>query len=134
MLSAQVEALKGVLDAQLKAGYIAKTQSDFSSRPLLVAKQPSGEWRLVVDFRDLNSHTVGDRYPLPNVQDNLDKVGKAKWFTAIDLLAGFHQLEMDETAYKTAFQTPWGQYMYIRMPMGLKSAPSTFCRVVGAML
>ena len=70
----------------------------------------------------------------PTIQDNLDRVGKAKWFTAIYLLAGFHQIEMDETAYKTAFQTPFGQYMYIRMPMGLKSAPSTFCRIVGAML
>ena len=132
---AQTEALKGVIDAQVKAGYLARTSSDFSSRPLLVAKQPSGEWRLVVDFRDLNKITVGDRYPLPNIQDNLDRVGRAKWFTAIDLLAGFHQLEIDELdAHKTAFQTPWGQYMYIRMPMGLKHAPSTFCRVVGAML
>lgn len=132
--SAQSEAMKGVLDAQVKAGYIARTSSDWSARPLLVAKQPSGEWRLVVNFKALNDLSVGDRFPIPSIQDNLDRVGKAKWFTAIDLLAGFHQIEMDETAYKTAFQTPWGQYMYVRMPMGLKSAPSTFCRVVNAML
>ena len=131
----QLDALKGVIDEQVKAGYVARTQSEWNSRPLLVAKLPTKEWRLVVDFRDLNELTVGDRFPLPNIQDNLDRIGTAKWFTAIDLLAGFHQIEMDEaSAHKTAFQTPWGQYMYIRMPMGLKSAPSTFCRVVNAML
>ena len=131
----QLGILKGVIDAQAKAGYVARTQSEWNSRPLLVAKLPTNEWRLVVDFRDVNALTVGDRFPLPNIQDNLDKIGNAKWFTAIDLLAGFHQIEMDEaSAHKTAFQTPWGQYMYIRMPMGLKSAPSTFCRVVNAML
>ena len=61
---------------------------------------------MVVDFRELNELTVGDKFPLPNIQDNLDRIGTAKWFTAIDLLAGFHQIEMDEgSAPKTAFQT-----------------------------
>ena len=135
----QEEALRRIIDEQVEAGYLARTSSDYNSRLLLVKKPPTGngqdDWRLVLDFRALNELTVGDRYPLPSIASNLDRVGQAKWLSCLDLLAGFHQIEIcidDGSAQKTAFQTPWGQYMYVRMPMGLKSAPATFCRVVAA--
>ena len=127
--------LKALIEEQVAAGYLARTSSDFNSRPVLVKKAGTDELRLVVDFRALNDLSTGDRYPIPSIQSALNRVGKANWLSCLDLLAGFHQIEIsvsDGSAQKTAFQTPWGQYMYVRMPMGLKSAPATFCRIVAA--
>ena len=131
---AQTEALRKVINEQVRAGYMCRASSEWDSPPVLV-KKPDGSYRLTVNLKAVNDLSVGDRYPLPNLRDNLARVGKAKWFSSVDILAGFHQIELaPDSAPKTAFQTPWGQYMYTRMPMGLKSAPSTFCRVVDAML
>ncbi|MBO8630997.1 RNA-directed DNA polymerase, partial [Staphylococcus aureus] len=70
-----------------------------------------------------------------NVDRNLVALGKANLFTTCDLLQGFHQVELTDAAkVKTAFITPWGQYAYTRMPMGLTSSPGTFMRLVDATL
>ena len=89
------------------------------------------KWRICVDFRKLNDVTIGDNYPLPNVQDILDKFGRARYFSALDCASGYWQVPLaEEDRAKTAFSTPTGHYEYLRMPFGLKSAPSTFQRLM----
>jgi len=84
-----------------------------------------------VDFRKLNDVTVGDSFPLTNIQDILDKLGKARYFSALDCASGYWQVPLaEEDRVKTAFSTTTRHYEYLRMPFGLKSAPSTFQRLM----
>ncbi|XP_050518950.1 uncharacterized protein LOC126893053 [Diabrotica virgifera virgifera] len=97
----------------------------------------SGEqkWRVVIDYRKLNECTIDDKYPLPNISDLLDQLGKCQYFTTLDLASGFHQIEIDpKDIPKTAFSAENGHYEFTRMPFGLKNAPSTFQRVMDNIL
>lgn len=123
----------------LDKGIIKPSQSPWSSPIWIVPKKidASGKqkWRLVVDYRKINEKTIDDRYPLPNINDILDKLGKCQYFTTLDLASGFHQIEMDpDSIQKTAFNVENGHYEYVRMPFGLKNAPSTFQRVMDNVL
>lgn len=93
------------------------------------------KWRIVVDYRKLNEKTIGDRYPLPNIEDILDKLGRSNYFTTLDLASGYYQIEMDEESIsKTAFSCEKGHYEFVRMPMGIKNAPSSFQRTMDNVL
>ena len=132
-------ALKKEVDKQLRLRLITPIVSPFSAAPMVIAKPPKADGtidhRVVLDFRRLNEICERDNYPLPRVDDNLAKLGRAKLFTTADLLMGFHQVELTpESIPATAFSTPWGQFAYTRMPMGLTSSPSAFMRVVDATL
>lgn len=82
------------------------------------------KWRLVIDFRQLNAKTIEDKYPLPNIEEILDKLGRAHYFTTLDLASGYHQIEMHpDDVEKTAFSTNHGDWEFLRMPFGLKNAP-----------
>jgi hypothetical protein len=93
------------------------------------------KWRLVVDFRRLNEVTVGDSYPLPLIIEILDALGKAKYYTTLDCASGFYHIPLrEEDQAKTAFSTATGHYEFCDMPMGLKSAPTTFQRLMNAIM
>ena len=88
-----------------------------------------------MDYRALNRQTKKDVYPLPRIDDLLDKLAKAKYLSAIDLASGYHQIAMaPEDIEKTAFVTRYGLYEYTVLPLGLCNAPSTFqCLINKAM-
>lgn len=133
------EEVQNQINKMLDEGIIQQSQSPWSSPIWVVPKKldASGKqkWRICVDYRGCNQKTIDDRYPLPNINDILDRLGRCTYFTTIDLSSGFHQIEMDPNSIeKTAFSVENGHYEYLRMPFGLKNAPATFQRVMDSIL
>lgn len=133
------EEVANQIKKMLDQNIIRPSNSPWSSPIWVVPKKidSSGKqkWRVVVDYRKLNEKTINDKYPLPNITDLLDKLGRCHYFTTLDLASGFHQIEMEEQdIQKTAFNTENGHYEYLRMPFGLKNAPATFQRVMDNIL
>lgn len=127
------------VDKLLADNVISDSYSPWSAPVHLVPKKldASGErkYRMVIDYRRLNEITVDDKYPLPNITDLFDKIGKAQYFSTIDLASGYHQIEVNEQdRAKTAFTTQSGHYEFKRMPFGLKTAPATFQRAMDNVL
>ena len=128
------EGVKSDLKAMLKDGVIEKSSSEWAS-PMVIVKKPSGDLRICVDYRKLNEVTKVASYPLPNITETLDRLADAKFFTTIDMVSGYHQIEVaPEDRYKTAFISPFGLFQYCRLPFGLAGAPGTFQAVIEDML
>ena len=132
---AQKTLAKQYVDKMLKEGIIEPSVSPWNA-PLFFVPKKSGEMRAVVDYRKLNHHTIPDRYPMPLLSEVLQNIGSENnVFSTIDLLSGYYQIELDEESRKyTAFSTNSGHFQYRRMPMGLRTAPGTFQRLMNSVL
>ena len=109
---------------------IQPSVSPYSSNLLLVNKKDLSK-RFCVDFRSLNSDTVKDTYPLPNVEDILDRVKGSRYFSQLDLASGYWGIPMHpDDREKTAFASHKGKFEFIRMPFGLCNAQATFQRTM----
>jgi hypothetical protein len=130
----QLTALREHLDKELRKGIIRPSTSPIGHAAFFVPKK-NGKLRLVVDFRPLNEATIKNRYPLPLISELQDRLGKAQWFTALDLKGAFNLIRMKAgEEWKTAFRTRYGHYEYCAMPMGLTNAPATFQTMINNVL
>ena len=127
------------IDEMLKQNIIRHSHSPWCSPIWVVPKKQDAsgkqKWRIVVDYRKLNEKTIPDRYPIPKIEEILDRIGRSQYFSTIDLKSGFHQIEIHPAdVEKTAFSTDSGHYEYLRMPFGLNNAPATFQRLMNSVL
>ena len=113
------EVVRQEIDKMLGAGIIRKSKSPWAS-PVVVVPKPDGSPRFCIDYRRLNSITKKDVYPLPRIDEALDTLGGALYFSALDLKAGYWQIPLsDSDAEKTAFITKFGLFEFTRLPFGL---------------
>ncbi|KAH0489038.1 MAG: hypothetical protein KVP17_001614 [Porospora cf. gigantea B] len=128
--SEQQRVLAKELQSMLSAGVIEPSDSPHASEIVLVKKK-TGDWRVCVDYRNVNDVTVPDRYPLPRIADLIREVRQSRFFVALDLRAGYWQVRMDAASIPyTAFRCTGGLYQFTVMPFGLRNAPATFQRLV----
>ncbi|MCU7858926.1 MAG: DDE-type integrase/transposase/recombinase, partial [Candidatus Thiodiazotropha sp. (ex Lucinoma kastoroae)] len=128
---AMYEEVRQHLKEMLESDAIRPSESPFSSNVVLVRKK-DGSLRFCIDFRKLNSRTIRDAYMLPRIDDTMDSLIGAKYFSKLDLRSGYWQVEMEEEdKYKTAFSVgSLGFFECNRMAFGLTNAPATFQRLM----
>jgi hypothetical protein len=117
----------------LERDYIRQSKSRFGIPVLFISKK-DGKFRMCIDYRALNKITIKNNYPLPRVDDLLDRLARAKVFSRIDLKSGYYQIRIaKEDIEKTACRTRYGSYDFVVMPFRLYNAPATFTTLMNSM-
>lgn len=127
---AEQQVVERQVDEWLQNGIIQVSYSEYSS-PLVLVKKKDGAIRVCVDYRLLNRKIVKDEFPLPVIDDLIDKLRGARVFSVLDLKNGFFHLKVsDESIKYTSFVTHHGQFEFLRAPFGLSTSPKMFMRFV----
>lgn len=120
------KAMEEQLELLIKNDMIEPSRSPYLSRALLV-KMKNGEYRFVVDFRELNLQLIKQSNYIPRIKDIMSEAGGKKYHTVMDFKSGFHQIPLHTNSKRLAsFRTHKGIYSYKVMPMGLSGSPDTF--------
>ena len=131
---AKVEVVKKEVQEMKRLGVIEPAASPYNS-PIVLVGKPDGRVRFCTDYRKLNDVTVFDGENLPDVEQLFSKLGKAQYFTKMDLSKGYWQIPIkEEVRHMTAFTTPLGQFQWTMMPFGLKNAVAVFSRMMRKLL
>ncbi|KAJ0044064.1 hypothetical protein NL108_006172 [Boleophthalmus pectinirostris] len=129
-----VPVLQKEIKLMLELGIIEVSSSEWCS-PIVLVPKKDGSLRFCIDFRYLNAISNFDPYPMPRIDDLLERVGGATYITTLDLSKGYWQLALAPEAKElTAFRTPFGMYQFKVMPFGLQGAPATFQRLMDHIL
>jgi len=124
----RLEIAKQEFQKMVDLGVCRRSSSEWAS-PLHMVPKPNGSHRPCGDYRQLNLQTKPDRYPLPHIQDLVQKVHGCTIFSKIDLVKAYHQIPVNEDDIpKTAIITPFGLFEFNRMSFGIKNAAQTFQR------
>ncbi|GKC23174.1 putative reverse transcriptase domain-containing protein [Tanacetum coccineum] len=122
----EMQELSDQLQELADRGFIRPSTSPWGA-PVLFVKKKDGSFRMCIDYRELNKHTIKNRYPLPRIDDLFDQLQGSSVYLKIDLRSGYHQLRVrDKDIPKTAFRTRYGHYEFQVMPFGLTNAPAVF--------
>lgn len=128
------EAIDRAVEDMMKAGIIRRSRSPWAF-PLVVVEKKDNTKRVCVDYRQLNKVTKQNSYPLPRIDEILDRLGTAKYFSTVDLKSGYFQVPIDEDdRQKTAFTCHRGLYEFNRCPFGLSCAPAIFMELMNIVL
>lgn len=126
--------MKVEIEYMLQHGLARHSQSPWSSPCLLVPKA-DGTYHFCTDFRKINAVTKADSFPLPRMEDCIDRVGSAEFVTKLDLLKGYWQVPLTTRASEiSAFATPDHFLQYNVLAFGMRNAPATFQRLMHIVL
>ncbi|XP_039862407.1 uncharacterized protein LOC120718122 [Simochromis diagramma] len=129
-----VDKLRQEVEQMLELGVIEPSCSEWCS-PVVIIFKKDGSLRICIDFRKLNAISEFDAYPMPRIEDLLEKIGAARYITTLDLCKGYWQVPLEESSRQyTAFRTPADLFQFTVMPFGLHGAPATFQRLMDKLL
>jgi hypothetical protein len=128
------DAIKKELSKLLVADFVREVyHPEWLANPVLVRKKNSNEWRMCVDYTDLNKHCPKDPFGLPRIDQVIDSTAGCDLLFFLDCYSGYHQITIkEEDQEKTMFVTPFGSYCYMTMSFGLKNADATYQRAIQA--
>ena len=133
----QKESLKKQMETWKKEDIIEESISPWGS-PMVPAKKAGGapgEIRWAIDYRALNSVTIADSYPIPNIDEVLERLAGSKFYSALDAAAAYHTIPVEKNSRPLlAFLTPMGLYQFSRMPFGPKNSGAVYARFVDMIL
>jgi hypothetical protein len=124
--SVELESLREYYEAKLHSGFIRHSQSPYGA-PILFIKKSDDILYLYMDYHDLNKITTKNRYPLPLIEELLDRISRIKYFTKFDIHDDYHRLRMTAgEEWKTTFRYRYGLFEYTIIPFGLYNTPDIF--------
>nr|GEV60445.1 hypothetical protein [Tanacetum cinerariifolium] len=126
----ELEELHNQLMELIDAGYIRPSKAPYGASMLFQRKKDGSLW-MCIDYRALNKVTIKNKYPIPLITDLFDQLGKARYFTKLDLRSGYYQVRIAEgDEAKTMCVARYGYYEFLVMPLGLTNALTTFCTLM----